>query len=127
MEEDVEFRQGLPLDYLTYMGVQNSDKVQNQILFEQLCTFSSSRSPLCCFYCLSTQETTSPCAGRPTQVEILLTNRQPDEEADRLRTGGRSCGSESQRLPPRLPASCADTRYVTSTSACNHVCKSSRE
>nr|XP_029131874.1 ribosomal oxygenase 1 isoform X2 [Labrus bergylta] len=24
-EEDVEFRQGLPLDYLTYMGVQNSD------------------------------------------------------------------------------------------------------
>ncbi|KAL4630418.1 bifunctional lysine-specific demethylase and histidyl-hydroxylase NO66 [Arapaima gigas] len=26
MEEDVEFRQGLPLDYLTYMGVQNSDK-----------------------------------------------------------------------------------------------------
>lgn len=27
MEEDVEFRQGLPLDYLTFMGVQNSDKV----------------------------------------------------------------------------------------------------
>ena len=27
MEEDVEYRQGLPLDYLTYMGVQNSDKV----------------------------------------------------------------------------------------------------
>ncbi|XP_039981107.1 ribosomal oxygenase 1 isoform X2 [Xiphias gladius] len=26
MEEDVEFRQGLPVDYLTYMGVQNSDK-----------------------------------------------------------------------------------------------------
>ncbi|XP_019723520.1 ribosomal oxygenase 1 [Hippocampus comes] len=26
MEEDVEFRQGLPLDYLSYMGVQNSDK-----------------------------------------------------------------------------------------------------
>ncbi|XP_071760454.1 ribosomal oxygenase 1 [Centroberyx gerrardi] len=26
MEEDVEFRQGLPLEYLTYMGVQNSDK-----------------------------------------------------------------------------------------------------
>ncbi|XP_023662418.2 ribosomal oxygenase 1 [Paramormyrops kingsleyae] len=26
MEEDVEFRKGLPLDYLTYMGVQNSDK-----------------------------------------------------------------------------------------------------
>ncbi|XP_041831983.1 ribosomal oxygenase 1 isoform X2 [Melanotaenia boesemani] len=26
MEEDVEFRRGLPLDYLTYMGVQNSDK-----------------------------------------------------------------------------------------------------
>uniref|UniRef100_A0A8C6S493 Bifunctional lysine-specific demethylase and histidyl-hydroxylase n=1 Tax=Neogobius melanostomus TaxID=47308 RepID=A0A8C6S493_9GOBI len=26
MEEDVEYRQGLPLDYLTYMGVQNSDK-----------------------------------------------------------------------------------------------------
>ncbi|XP_019118822.2 ribosomal oxygenase 1 [Larimichthys crocea] len=26
MEEDLEFRQGLPLDYLTYMGVQNSDK-----------------------------------------------------------------------------------------------------
>nr|XP_061806740.1 ribosomal oxygenase 1-like [Nerophis lumbriciformis] len=25
MEEDVEFRQGLPLDYLSYMGVQNSD------------------------------------------------------------------------------------------------------
>lgn len=27
MEEDVEFRRGLPLDYLTYMGVQNSDQV----------------------------------------------------------------------------------------------------
>lgn len=27
MEEDVEFRRGLPLDYLTYMGVQNSEKV----------------------------------------------------------------------------------------------------
>lgn len=27
MEEDVEFRKGLPLDYFTYMGVQNSDKV----------------------------------------------------------------------------------------------------
>ncbi|CAL8317754.1 unnamed protein product [Merluccius merluccius] len=26
MEEDVEYRQGLPMDYLTYMGVQNSDK-----------------------------------------------------------------------------------------------------
>nr|XP_046229287.1 ribosomal oxygenase 1 [Scatophagus argus] len=26
MEEDVEFRHGLPLDYLTFMGVQNSDK-----------------------------------------------------------------------------------------------------
>ncbi|KAM9779034.1 ribosomal oxygenase 1 [Syngnathus typhle] len=26
MEEDVEFRQGLPLDYLSYMGVQNFDK-----------------------------------------------------------------------------------------------------
>ncbi|KAG5847060.1 ribosomal oxygenase 1 [Anguilla rostrata] len=26
MEEDVEFRRGLPTDYLTYMGVQNSDK-----------------------------------------------------------------------------------------------------
>lgn len=26
MEDDVEFRRGLPLDYLTYMGVQNSDK-----------------------------------------------------------------------------------------------------
>ncbi|XP_062266907.1 ribosomal oxygenase 1 isoform X2 [Platichthys flesus] len=26
MEEDVEFRQGLPLDYLSYMGVQNSEK-----------------------------------------------------------------------------------------------------
>ncbi|KAJ8271045.1 hypothetical protein GJAV_G00122150 [Gymnothorax javanicus] len=26
MEEDVEFRRGLPIDYLTYMGVQNSDK-----------------------------------------------------------------------------------------------------
>lgn len=30
MEEDVEFRKGLPLDYLTYMGVQNSDKVDHQ-------------------------------------------------------------------------------------------------
>ncbi|XP_017551174.1 ribosomal oxygenase 1 isoform X1 [Pygocentrus nattereri] len=26
MEEDVEFRKGLPIDYLTFMGVQNSDK-----------------------------------------------------------------------------------------------------
>ncbi|KAM4528782.1 ribosomal oxygenase 1 [Fundulus diaphanus] len=30
MEEDVEFRRGLPLDYLTYMGVQNSDKEDAQ-------------------------------------------------------------------------------------------------
>lgn len=27
MEEDVEFRRGLPLDYLQYMGVQHSEKV----------------------------------------------------------------------------------------------------
>ncbi|KAJ8410322.1 hypothetical protein AAFF_G00203030 [Aldrovandia affinis] len=27
MEEDVDFRTGLPRDYLTYMGVQNSDRV----------------------------------------------------------------------------------------------------
>ncbi|XP_066553589.1 ribosomal oxygenase 1 [Amia ocellicauda] len=27
IEEDVEFREGLPLDYLTYMGVQHSEKV----------------------------------------------------------------------------------------------------
>lgn len=27
MEEDVDYRRGLPLDYLSYMGVQNSDKV----------------------------------------------------------------------------------------------------
>ncbi|XP_057272191.1 ribosomal oxygenase 1 [Pezoporus wallicus] len=27
LEEDVEFRQGLPMDYLGYMGVANSDKV----------------------------------------------------------------------------------------------------
>ncbi len=33
MEEDVEFRKGLPLDYLTYMGVQNSDKVKINQLF----------------------------------------------------------------------------------------------
>ncbi|KAL7888555.1 hypothetical protein AOLI_G00035290 [Acnodon oligacanthus] len=26
MEEDLEFRKGLPIDYLTFMGVQNSDK-----------------------------------------------------------------------------------------------------
>lgn len=31
-EEDMEFRRGLPLDYLTYMGVQNSDKVTNHLL-----------------------------------------------------------------------------------------------
>uniref|UniRef100_A0A1A7YXB5 Bifunctional lysine-specific demethylase and histidyl-hydroxylase n=2 Tax=Iconisemion striatum TaxID=60296 RepID=A0A1A7YXB5_9TELE len=30
MEEDVDFRRGLPLDYLTYMGVQNSDKEDNR-------------------------------------------------------------------------------------------------
>lgn len=32
MEEDTEFRRGLPLDYLTYMGVQNSDEVTNHLL-----------------------------------------------------------------------------------------------
>lgn len=31
MEEDVEFRRGLPLDYLTFMGVQNSDKVISRL------------------------------------------------------------------------------------------------
>lgn len=35
MEEDVEFRQGLPVDYLTYMGVQNSDKVGYQLFFNE--------------------------------------------------------------------------------------------
>ncbi|KAG9283122.1 ribosomal oxygenase 1 [Astyanax mexicanus] len=29
MEEDVEFRKGLPLDYLSFMGVQNSDKQED--------------------------------------------------------------------------------------------------
>lgn len=43
MEEDVEFRQGLPLDYLTYMGVQNSDKVINSRLF--CCRLLSPSSP----------------------------------------------------------------------------------
>lgn len=33
MEEDTEFRRGLPLDYLTYMGVQNSDKVNTVIIY----------------------------------------------------------------------------------------------
>lgn len=28
MDEDVDFRRGLPLDYLTYMGLQNSDMVK---------------------------------------------------------------------------------------------------
>uniref|UniRef100_A0A8C3AEH6 Bifunctional lysine-specific demethylase and histidyl-hydroxylase n=1 Tax=Cyclopterus lumpus TaxID=8103 RepID=A0A8C3AEH6_CYCLU len=50
MEEDVEFRQGLPLDYLTYMGVQNSDKVDDprrkkffsriECLMKKLATYS---------------------------------------------------------------------------------------
>uniref|UniRef100_A0AAQ4Q0M1 Bifunctional lysine-specific demethylase and histidyl-hydroxylase n=1 Tax=Gasterosteus aculeatus aculeatus TaxID=481459 RepID=A0AAQ4Q0M1_GASAC len=49
MEEDVEFRKGLPLDYLTYMGVQNSDKAdprrtqflsQIQRLMKKLATYS---------------------------------------------------------------------------------------
>ncbi|XP_054474739.1 ribosomal oxygenase 1 [Anoplopoma fimbria] len=49
MEEDVEFRQGLPLDYLTYMGVQNSDKddprrtkffSQTEYLMKKLATYS---------------------------------------------------------------------------------------
>lgn len=38
MEEDVEFRKGLPLDYLTYMGVQNSDKVRMVTLFPMRAT-----------------------------------------------------------------------------------------
>lgn len=37
MEEDVEFRQGLPLDYLTFMGVQNSDKVISRLF----CVYTS--------------------------------------------------------------------------------------
>ncbi|XP_068564304.1 ribosomal oxygenase 1 [Cebidichthys violaceus] len=49
MEEDVEFRQGLPLDYLTYMGVQNSDKddprrtkffSRIEVLMKKLATYS---------------------------------------------------------------------------------------
>lgn len=39
IEEDVEFRKGLPLDYLTYMGVQNSDKVSS--LFHPIFTRAS--------------------------------------------------------------------------------------
>lgn len=32
MEEDIEFRKGLPLDYLQFMGVQNSEKVLVSLL-----------------------------------------------------------------------------------------------
>lgn len=39
MEEDVEFRQGLPVDYLTYMGVQNSDKVKELLILIITCQF----------------------------------------------------------------------------------------
>lgn len=42
MEEDVEFRQGLPLDYLTYMGVQNSDLVME--------SFTSCQHPVGFFF-----------------------------------------------------------------------------
>lgn len=108
MEEDVEFRQGLPLDYLTYMGVQNSDKV---IFFFFL--------TLCAILLLHSNNSSS-CVGWPTQDKILLTNWKPDEEANKLCPGRCCCGSESQGLPPWLPASYADSRYVLNTSVCNH-------
>ena len=31
-EEDAEFRQGLPLDYMSYMGLVHSDKVSTNAL-----------------------------------------------------------------------------------------------
>lgn len=56
MEENVEYRQGLPLDYLTYMGVQNSDKVINfgfslMFFIPQPVAFSMQWLPLDCYSC----------------------------------------------------------------------------
>lgn len=31
IDEDVEFRKGLPRDYLSYMGIANSDEVSTYI------------------------------------------------------------------------------------------------
>lgn len=51
MEEDTELRRGLPLDYLTYMGVQNSDKVTNHLLPVNIsCGFSNFEIKLCMYH-----------------------------------------------------------------------------
>lgn len=83
MEEDVEFRQGLPLDYLTFMGVQNSDKVISRLF----CVYTS--LPVNILPCLRPKLTKLNnillvCTGGPTQDKILHTNRDPDEKAHNL-------------------------------------------
>ncbi|CAG03554.1 unnamed protein product, partial [Tetraodon nigroviridis] len=49
VEEDTEFRRGLPLDYLTYMGVQNSDKddPRRQQFFSQIETLMKKLTTYC--------------------------------------------------------------------------------
>lgn len=114
MEEDVEFRQGLPLDYLTYMGVQNSDKVINRLF----CIYFSLPFSIT-ITSLSFSQITHKinqvnlvCSGWPTQDKILLSGWESDEEANKLRPGRRCRGPEIQRLSPWLPSSSALSRYV---------------
>lgn len=95
-EEDTEFRRGLPLDYLTYMGVQNSDKVTNHLLPVNITGGISVFKIKLCMYCK---------IGRPKEEKILFTYWDFDEEANNLLSSWCCCGSESQRLPPRLSSS----------------------
>ena len=113
MEEDTEFRRGLPLDYLTYMGVQNSDKVNTVIIYFLL-------TSLVAFLFLN-----SNCVcniGWPKEEKILFANWGFNEETNNLLSSWCCRGSESQRLPPRLSSSCAHS-WCVCVCVCVCVCE----
>lgn len=96
-----------------------------RILTRYFIFFFSYFLTLCAILLLPTNDRSSSCVGRPTQDKILLTNWNPDEEANKLCSSWCCCGSESQGLPPWLPTSHADSRYVVNTLVCNHTIFSS--
>lgn len=66
MEEDVEFRRGLPLDYLTYMGIQNSDKVISQLF--RVYSSLPVNIPILGFSPITQNEQSPPCMYRMTRA-----------------------------------------------------------
>lgn len=85
MEEDVEFRRGLPLDYLTYMGVQNSEKVISY--FNSFLSESQSLADIKICKVKQSPQFLNVHAGGQTQGKVLDTNGDPNKKA----AGVRSC------------------------------------